>query len=190
MRLILTFFTAFFCFSAHSQNLLNKKPAVVPALNEIVQEYFKNFSNSKGDTLSVQSGVLVFESKLKLPGATNCRIKKYAQPNNYAWEGILLQSEDFSEAAGQYKQLFRQLNNAKLTPNGFEKVPITGILDNPIEEKSFASTYFRFNQLEEKWQDFLIDLELTYQFPEWQIKILLYRKGPDDKMGIRAIEQR
>ncbi|MCO6496369.1 MAG: hypothetical protein J5I50_01775 [Chitinophagaceae bacterium] len=191
MKQILWVATAFLTLNANAQILNNKKNTINSNLGEVITDYFKNFSNAKGDTLSAMASVITFDSRIKLPGALSCIIKKYPLPNTYSWEGFLCESDDFDLASEQYKKVFQQINNMKFSPDGSGSYPLKGRIDYPSEQRSFASTHLKFEAPEEelRLKNFMVDLELTYRMPVWQLRLYLYEKLPDDEIrpGTRSI---
>lgn len=170
--------------SAQSQPVLKQKttPSIQPFLNEVVQDFFQNFNNLKGDTISKDGSLVTFESKLKFPGAIECTINKYATPNTYSWQALMAETEDFNVAAELYNKYFKQLNKSKLAPNGFEKFSLIGNYDVPDDGRGFASTYLRLDAPKKPWDHFIVDLGMQYLFPNWQVKIMVYEKVPDDEI--------
>lgn len=167
--------------SAQSQPLLKTKisPSIQPLLNEVVQDYFQNFANLKGDTISQTGGLITFESKLKLPVSLHCTINKYSSPNTYSWEALMNETEDFDSAVLLYKKYFMQLNKSRVSPNGFDKFLLVGNYDTPDEGRTFASSYLKLDA-PKPWNHFTVDLAMQYLFPNWQIKIMVYEKIPDE----------
>ncbi|HRN73885.1 MAG TPA: hypothetical protein PLM81_12210 [Ginsengibacter sp.] len=191
MKPVFFLFTIFFFFQTSAQRVITKKSTINSSLNEVIVDYFKNFSNAKGDTLSVMPNFIAFNSKISLPGALSCTIKKYALPDTYSWEAFLFETEDYVLASEQYKKFFQQLNNGRFTPDGTTPHLLKGKMDVPSEQRTFASSHLKFDAPANvsRLKNFMVDLELTYHLPDWQIRLYLYEKLPDDEIrpGTRSI---
>lgn len=167
---------------SQSATPVKKSISIQNALNEVVQEYFKNFEGSKGVILGETPSVVSYESMVSLPGASAAVIHKYSLPDTYSWEATLAETDEFDVAAKSYNQFFRQINNLKVAPNGYEKVQLTGIFDAPDEGRAFASTKFRLDTVKDDRTNFFVELGMQYEFPVWTVKIFLYEKMPDDEI--------
>lgn len=168
----------------HAQPILKNKtnPSIQPLLNEVVQDYFQNFENIKGDTLSRTGSTITFVSKIKLPGSLHCTINKYGTPNSYSWESLMFESEDFEAAATAYKNYYKQLNKSKFAPNGYEKFVLSGAYDAPDESRGFSSSRLKLEEQKSRFNKFTIDIGMQYLFPNWQVKVMVYEKVPDDEV--------
>ncbi|MBN9349577.1 MAG: hypothetical protein J0H55_02745 [Chitinophagaceae bacterium] len=164
--------------------------SIQPALNEVIQDYFNHFQNSKGVVESDISGIVSYESKIKLPGALSCTIVKYDSPDAYSWTAVMFEDEDFQTAVKKYNEYYREINNHNFQPFGFEKYLLAGKLDNAEESRSFASTLLRLNGTQKEMEHFFVDLGMQYEFPKWVVKISVYEKMPDDEMrpGMKTIQ--
>lgn len=160
------------------------------ALNEVAQGYFKNFEGSKGDILSETNDAISYQSKVTLPQSLSCVIVRYNHPEAYSWEALMFESDDYDEVVMKYDQLFRQMNNCKLTLNGYDKVLLTGNYDKPDEGRKFAASHFVLDTNVSGRRNFSIELTMQYQFPEWSVKILMYEKIPDEEMrqGMKRLD--
>ena len=166
------------------------EPSIQPALNGVMQDYFRHFEKSKGDSLSASAWATTFESRIKLPGALSCMITEYSLPGTYSWEAIMYEGEDYKAAGKKYNQYFRELNNSKFTPNGFEQFVLKGEYDAPDEDRGFASSVLQLEAPRKSWDHFFINVEMQYQFPNWVIKISMYEKVPDKDMrpGMKTLK--
>jgi len=160
------------------------------ALNDVVQQYFNNFASAKGDIISEMPGVITYNCLLTIPGAVSSVINKYSLPNNYSWEANMGETESFDEAAEKYTQYFRKMNNMKLTPEGFEKIQLVGTFDTPDESRAFASSQFKLESEKGGRKNFIIQLGMQYEFPEWVIKVSMFEKVPDHEMrpGMKSLK--
>ncbi len=184
MKTIMLSAAILFSCGGWSQPILKTKntSSILPALNAIVQDYFKHFENTIGDSISAYEGAVNYESRVKIPGAISCIVSKYALPGTYSWEAVMCEEEDFETAARKYHQYFKELNNSKIAPNGFEKFELRGTIDTPDESRGFASTLMKLEAPEKPWDHFIIDLAMQYLFPNWIVKISIYEKMPDEDM--------
>lgn len=168
---------------------LKKNTSFVTALNEIVQEYYKNFESSKGEMINESVGVTSFESKVTLPGALSSIITKYTPPESYSWEARMDETDEYEVAAQKYNQYYRQLSSTKLSPGGFEKIRLIGYYDAPDEGRSFASSQLKLESTKDGRDNFFINLSMQYEFPIWSIIISMYEKVPDSEIrpGMRSL---
>ena len=182
MKTLLLGVAMLICYNISSQPKFkgNKEASILPALNTVVQDYFKNFEDAKGDLISESTGTVTFESHTRIPGALSCIISKYALPATYSWEAVMYDAEDFENAAKRYQQLFKELNNSKFAPNGFEKFTLKGSFDVPDESRGFAASTMKLEAPRKPWDNFTIELGIEYQFPNWIVKISMFEKVPDE----------
>lgn len=151
-----------------------------PALNDVIQAYFKNFDGYKGEMVSETPSVITYESKVTLPGAIASWISQYSLPDTYSFEALMLETEAFEEAAASYSRYFKQINNMKLTPAGYEKIQLIGRFDEPDDGRAFASSHFKLEYVKDGRANFYVDLGLQYEFPVWKVKIFMFEKMPDE----------
>lgn len=184
MKTILLSAAIFISYGVCSQPKLKIKssPSIQPALNEVVQDYFNGFEKALGDSISGFEGTVSYESRIRIPDAMSCIVSKYPTPGTFSWEAVMYQDEDFELAAKKYNQYFKELNNSKFTPNGYEKFVLKGTYDVPDESRGFASTIMKLEAPRKTWDHFTIDLAMQYQFPNWVIKISVFEKVPDEDM--------
>lgn len=187
--LLLAIWPVSFAASGQPTPKLKKPDAMQSALNEVVQEFFNNFDASTGDVITEAVGVTSYESLVTLPGAVSATINKYLVPVAWSWEARMQEADDYQSAAKQYNQIFRQLHNARLTPGGFEKIRLLGDYDAPNEDRTFASSQFRFESIKDDRRNFKIDLSMRYEFPVWVIAVSMYEKVPDSEIrpGMRSL---
>lgn len=192
MKTILLSAAIFISYGTLSQPNLKTKTtlSIQPALNEVVQDYFKNFEIALGDIISGSNGTVSYESRIRIPGAMSCIVTRYSLPGTYSWEAVMCEEEDFEAAAKKYGQYFKELNNSKFTPNGYEKFALKGNYDAPDESRSFASTIMKLEATRKSWDHFIVDLCMLYQFPNWEVKISVYEKVPDEDMrpGMKGLK--
>ncbi len=184
MKTILLSAAILISYGAFSQPQLKTKstPSIQPALNKVVMDYFKNFENAIGDSLSGFEGTVSYVSRISLPGAISCIVTRYPLPATFSWEAVMCEDEDFEAAAKKYNQYFGELNNSKFTPNGYEKFELKGVYDTPDESRGFASSILKLEAPGKSWGHFNINLAMDYLFPNWVVKISVYEKVPDGEM--------
>ncbi len=177
-------------YSQSSLPVRKTETAFTKALNEVVKEYFNDFENSKGTVLSETTYANIYESRLALPQAVSAVIHQYFVPDGFSWESVLLETDEYDLAVKKYNELYKQMNNMKLTPNGFEKVTLIGNYDKPDEGRSFAASKFSLEKVKNDRNNFFIELTMQYQFPDWTVKIFMYEKTPDEQMrqGMRSLK--
>lgn len=153
-----------------------------PAIEEVARDYYQNFNNIKGDTLSETVSTIEFTSKVSPPDALSTSITKYIDPYSYTWEAVMFQSDEYADAVEKYKQYYKQLNGCKLTFYDKTSYKLEGPYDTPDEDRSFASSILQLDAVKHDLELFKVEVSLNYSMPEWTVKVLIYEKLADDKI--------
>ena len=161
-------------------SIFKSSNSIKPDLEKVVHDYFDNFDNIKGDTISQNASIIEFTSKVVPPGALDASITKYKTPKTYSWQSTMFKSEEFKDAVAKYKQYFRQLNGATFVFADETSYRLAGQYDAPDEERAFASSVLETSSYDRSMKLFKIEIGLNFTFPEWAVKIMVYEKIADE----------
>lgn len=165
--------------SAQTGSLLKSSTSIRADIEKVAQDYYKNFQNIKGDTISESTSSIEFSSKIIPAGAIETSITRYKTPETYSWQSTLLKTEEFTEAVSKYRQIYRQLNGATLTYHDNAEFRLIGTYDTPDESKGFASSFLEVGTYDRQLKMFKIEVALNYAFPDWTVKVFVYEKVAD-----------
>ena len=160
-------------------SVFKSSTSVKADIEKVVHDYFDNFDNIKGDTLTQTVSTIEFYSKVVPDGSLETTITKYKTPKTYSWQSTMFRTEKFKEAIAKYKQYYRQLNGATFVFSNETSYRISGQYDAPDEDRAFASSVLEVNSYDRDMKCFKIGIELDYAFPEWAVKITVYEKVDD-----------
>ncbi len=172
-------FTTVSIYAQPKLSLFKSSPSIKPDIDKVVQDYFDNFDNIKGDTLMQTVSTIEFDSKIIPAGSLETTITKYKTPKTYSWQSTMFKTEEFNEAVAKYKQYYRQLNGATFTFSNKTSYRISGAYDAPDENRTFASSILETNTYDRTLKLFKVEIALDYAFPEWTVKIMIYEKIAD-----------
>lgn len=148
------------------------------SLNKIVLDFKNNFSTIRGMQLNTEPNAIVFASKIGLPAAKNCIIKKYTstEDKTASWQALLYSSENFDETIRMYKKLFTQIKAVKI--NGVDKISTSlyGKLEKVDENVRFFSSTLRLKTDNIYYKNVAITIELTNNYTGWDIYIHIFSK--------------
>ena len=184
-KLSATAFTLFIIFTAIAQpNLQRAKsaPSLKPVIEKVARDYYQNFNNIKGDTVSQTESTIEFKSKIIPEGAIDASITKYINPYSYSWQTTMFQSEDYLAAVGKYKEYYNQLNGCTLTFYDKSSYKLGGNYDTPDENRAFASSILQLDNTNPDLKLFKVEVALTYSIPDWTVRIMVYEKVADDEI--------
>jgi hypothetical protein len=171
----------FICF--HSQAQL--KPPVTnndlrTNLQKIIADFPGNFSDLKGDTLVDNPQSIEFTSLLDFKMAMENSITLYKSVKPvYSWQALLLNTEQFDEAAQKYKWLYNQLKVMTINIDGYS-FSLNGDYDAPDASRKFSSSVFRLTPNASNMPRLKIEASIQFEFPEWKVKLLVYEKERED----------
>ena len=181
---LLLFFSAFFVFS-HSNAQLKVpgtgNPDVRNALEKVIGDYQKEFSNLKGEIINTNPQTVEYESLLTFKSAEKNIIIQYSGKTPvYSWQAHMFTAEEFEVAEKKYKALFGQLKGMNLRLNRDYDYSLSGDYDKPSESRKFSSSVFRLLPNASNLPKVKVELSMQYEFPEWKIYLLVYQKERED----------
>ena len=156
-------------------------PEIRNALEKVIGDYPKGFSNLKGEIINTNPQTVEYESLLPFKSAEKNIIIRYSGKNPvYSWQAHMFSAEEFEVAEKKYKSLFGQLKGMNLKLNRDYDYSLSGEYDKPSESKKFSSTVFRLLPNASNLPKVKVELSLQYEFPEWKIYLLVYQKERED----------
>ena len=185
MRKLITAFCVLTAVGAFAQPRLpfhKTVPSIKPTIEKVARDFYENFANIIGDTVNETGNSIQFQSKLVPPESLGTSITKYVDPYSYSFESTLFETENFQEAAGRYKEYFRQLNNCKLTFYDKTAYTLSGNFDKPDEDRPFASSLLKLDGTNHDLRLFTVEVALNYTMPEWTVKVMVYEKAADQNI--------
>ncbi len=163
---------------------IQKAPAFNADIEKVARDYYDHFENIKGEKISETENMIEYSSKINPQGAVESTIMQIKSlDNSYSWQALMLDTEDYKQAVAKYKQLFSQLNGAKLSLNDGKSYKLKGIYDTPGEGTHFSSTLLVLDASASEMNQFKIEIALNYTIPEWSVKVYVYEK--EDEEDIR-----
>lgn len=157
-------------------------PSLKPVIEKVARDYYQNFNNIKGDTVSQTESTIEFKSKIIPEGAIDASITKYINPYSYSWEATMFQSEDYQAAVGKYRDYYKQLDGCTLTFYDKSSYKLGGNYDTPDENRAFASSILQLDNTNPDLRLFKVEVALTYSIPNWTVRIMVYEKVADDEI--------
>lgn len=182
LTVVVLFFTTISINAQPKFPKLKTAPSIKGDIEKVAKDYYNNFNNITGDTLMQANNEIEFSSKVLPVGAIESRITKFIDPKTFTWQATMFKTEDFNEAVSKYKLYYRQLNGSNLKIDLNSSYKLNGDYDTPDEGRGFASSFLKFDGLNEDLKEFKIEIGLNYSFPEWTVRILMYEKEADDEI--------
>jgi hypothetical protein len=170
--------------SIHAQLIRPFSNGIRPAAEKVLTAYAEQFSSIQGDTISYTDQVAVFASTVKPDGALSCTLTKYLQSNagDYAWQAVMLRSEDFDVAVKKYNACYQQLKNMQFR-TGSQSCKMDGSYQEPNSTKNFYSTLFHPATDDDQIKKVRLEILLESDLTEWTVSILVYDKDHEDTEG-------
>lgn len=183
------FFTAFaFVFTASSFAQSTGKLAT--DLRRIIRDYPNQFNSLKGSLLEENPQSAEYACNCPLDGSISTSITKYSSGEKpvHSWQAVMLETEDFNEAAKKFKSLFNAINKLDVKMEYGETFHLSGKYDVPEESRKFATTVFSFDKSDLLTSRMRLEISLQYEMLEWKIRLLIYDKDREDDERGKVIE--
>jgi hypothetical protein len=181
-RSLLVAFLAIHVLSAYSQTNIFSRPATFSkSLQSVLEDYPNNFHNISGEPILEQGETEQYASTVQLPGAEACIIGRYHSviDTTASFQAIMFRTEEFDEAAKQYKSIYKQLKASPMVMVDGSKLYFKSEFSEPDNAFDFTVSTFTFPSHDRRFMGFRIDLELVYIMNEWTININMGRKKDD-----------
>jgi hypothetical protein len=155
--------------------------AITPDIIGVAGDYYDHFFNIIGEKISETESVIEYKSKILPAGAIESTITQIKGLQNvYSWQAVMMNTDDWDKAVTKYKQIYRQLNGAKLIMSDGQTCKIKGPYDVPDDNRAFASSLLEPDVEQKYLRRLKIEVALSYDMPGWIIKILVYEKESDE----------
>ena len=150
-------------------------------LEKVVAGFAGEFSNLKGDTLVENPQTIEFASLLDFKMASENSITQYKSLKPiYSWNAVLMNSEEFEEAAKKYKWLYNQLKVMTIKLDGYS-FTMNGDYDAPEESRKFCGSIFKLTPNASNMPKLKIEASMQFEFPEWKVSLLVYEREREDR---------
>ena len=171
------------CACAAQGVFANKTNAI---LEKVVQDYPSQFKNIKGELLSSAPGLTEYKSTITIPGAVSTTITQSAVAHKQvlSWQSVVYSGTEFNAAKGRFEELFNQIKNTIIKPEGESPVIIDGQYNNPAEDKASTSILFDLLPATGAMQKINIGLMLKNTSGEWKIILSVYDKDGKETEAI------
>lgn len=148
------------------------------ALEKVVQDYPSQFRNIKGELLSTKPGLAEYKSTIAIPGAvsTTITLSGAAHRQSVSWQSVLYAGSEFTAAKNRFEELFNQIKNTIIKPEGGKAAIVNGLYMNPSAEKTFTTIQFDLLPATGLMQKVNIDLMLKNTGTQWKIILSVYDK--------------
>ncbi len=155
-------------------------------LEKVVEDYPSQFKNIKGELLSSKPGFTEYKSNITIPGAVSTTIIQSAVSHKqvFSWESVIYSSTEFNAAKSKFEELFNQIKNTIIKPEGESPVIIDGQYNNPAENKAATSILFDLLPATGAMQKINIDLMLKNANGQWKIILSVYDKDRKETEAI------
>jgi hypothetical protein len=155
-------------------------------LEKVVQDYPSQFKNIKGELLSSGQGSSAYKSTIAVPGAVSTTITQTAagQKQMLSWETVLYKGKEFTTAKIRFEELFSQIKNTIIKPQGEKAAIVNGMFINPAEDKTFTTIQFDLMPASGFTQKVNIDLMLKNTGSQWEIVLSVYDKERKETAAI------
>jgi hypothetical protein len=158
-----------------------KFSSVTPDIVRAAGDYYDHFFYIKGEKISETESTIEYKSKILPQGAVECTIMQIKSLLNvYSWQAIMMNTDNYDNAVAKYKQIYRQLNGANFAMNDGKTCKIRGSFDAPDINRAFASSILEPDVKETYLQRLKIEIALSYNMPDWAVKIMIYEKESDE----------
>jgi hypothetical protein len=142
-------------------------------LEKVMQDYHTQFKNIRGELLLSRSGTSSYKSTIAIPGAVSTTITQcaVAHKQTVSWQSVVYSGNEFNAAKNRFEELFNQIKNTIIKPEGEKSVIINGLYINPSEDKPFTTIQFDLLPATGLMQKINIDLTLKNDGGQWKITL-------------------
>ena len=149
-------------------------------LERIIAGFPSHLNDLKGDTIVENPQTIEFESLLDFKMASENSITQYKSTKPiYSWKAVLMNSEEFEDAAKKYKWLYNQLKVMTIKIDGYS-FTMSGDYDEPDDSRKFCSSIFKLTPNASNIPKLKIEVAMHFEFPEWKVNLVVYEKERED----------
>jgi hypothetical protein len=151
-------------------------------LEKVVQDYPRQFKGIRGELLSSGQGSAEYKSTITIPGSVSTSIIQTtaAQKPSVCWQSVVYAGNEFSPARKRFEELFTQIKNTIIKPEGANAVIVNGMYINPSEDNTFTTIQFDLLPASAPIQKLNIDLMLKNTGGQWKIVLLVHDKDRNE----------
>jgi len=114
-------------------------------LEKVVQDYPSKFKNIKGELLSSGPGSAEYKSTITIPGAVSNYYNTISLLHiirKICWQSVVYSVNEFNLARSRFEELFNQIKNTIIKPEGGNAVIVNGMYIDPSEANTFTTIQF------------------------------------------------
>jgi hypothetical protein len=154
------------------------------AVQVIISDFPYNYKHITGELVDKQGDFEQYASTVRLPGAQSCVIGYYhsSLDTTASWQALMLSTEEFKEAAQEYKRLYHELKSCKMKTADGSAYYMAGTYEAPAEETDFVTSTLVIETGDERFLEFKIEVELLYQLDKWIVNVNMVSKKKDDEV--------
>jgi hypothetical protein len=174
------------CFSCCAQGVFSNQTN--STLEKVVKDYPSQFKNIKGEQLSSTAGLVAYKSTIAVPGAVSTVITQStaARKSTISWQSVLYADNTFNGAKTRFEELFNQIKNTIIKPEGGKAVIVNGMYVDPSADNTFTTIQFDLLPATGAMQQVCIDLVLRNTGKQWKIFLNVYDKDMRDQEALTA----
>lgn len=153
-------------------------------LQEVLLDFPYNFKNIKAQLLESLGEYEKYQSRIILPNSINCFVENFNSglDTTASWNAELLRTELKEEALYLYKKMNGRLKSCKIRVVDGSVYYLSGEFDEFTEDKDFVITKYKFQTADERFRNFYVNLELSYDIYEWRVSVYMGSKVGDADM--------
>ena len=150
--------------------------SIGPDIKKVIEDYPNHFSNLQGELIMEHPQSADYQCNFNVNGAEQVIVTQYSSKKIPigSWQALMLTTEEFKEAKRKFKTLYNQLNHLTVQASH-----LTGIYEEPTEEKKFTSVVFSFDNADDL-KKLKVEIMMAYELMEWKVKVLVYTKERED----------
>jgi hypothetical protein len=174
MRRIATSIVVFFYANTFAQGAFSNNMSA--GLEKVIRDYPNRFKNIKGEVIAENPQTTEYQSRVQIPGATSCVVTRYSSSRNdiFGWGCTLFKTEEFNTARNKFKEIFSQIKNSIIRPNGEKPFILSGQYETPAEDRKFTNIIFELLPAVGEMKKLKIDLSIQYEIIGWKISLNVY----------------
>ena len=152
------------------------------SLQRIFFDFPNNFRNIQGELYLDEAEYEKYTSTISLPGVQNAMITHYHSlvDSTSSWQGLVIESEDYEEAAAKYAGLCQQIKQSGIYLADGSGLYLEGKFEPANESNKFTTSTYRLSNPNEVFKNEKIEVELLAQVTQWKVVVNVFSKRSDD----------
>jgi hypothetical protein len=180
IKFSILFFSLFFTCNSFAQfyKSIIPSPEFTNALEKIVLDFRVDYKNIQGEQIEKIGDVEIYESSVKLPGTTECKIMRFhsVQDTTASWQAIAYKGDDYKDAVKAYLNIFRLVKKSHFKWIDHSSVGFTGELQMPREDIRFTTSTLTLELADNRYNNFVGEVELLTTYDGWEVQFNLSKK--------------